>query len=305
MTSAEAVNNCDEELMVLTSENEVVVQEQPRSHRRWVVYGVATGLAVVSAVLFVSANTWYTKSTITARELIETEEASQLISDTLISSGRVHGPKELVRAKLNEHIAKLRVERPKVYDRLESMHLSNEQKEEALRGLRRLSDPNIHAVRKDIIAAIKETVQESGDHEALKRHLVEKLQPHLAEMRSIREVYYPTSKKRFATISSSDFDKMPLVQHFDDFVAQHLKKNAPTSARKLSDFFNFDDLSSTFDDFFGDGGDFDSFFSSMSPVDDEPYNTASDDPMECYMKAMFGSGTDISTCSDAVSSMFD
>merc|ERR1712061_231598 len=104
-----------------------------------------------------------------------------------------------------------------------------------------MGDPRIHSIQNEIMAAIKETADEGKDHEALKRHLVEKLQPHMRQLRG----------KSF-TLKPNHFDKMRLVKDFDRQLAQfNAKKRAivdvPASARMLTDG-GTDEISKFFDD---------------------------------------------------------
>lgn len=229
---------------------------------------------------------------------------------------------------------KLRKGKPKAFKEVDNLELNVEQREMVLRQLRSAGDSRVQSIGKDIMAAIKTTVDENGDKEVLKRKLADQLRPHVAELREVRNTFFPHHVggpvDKGAALQPSHLEDMDVVKNFDAWRA-HYSGNPRVAAnsRRLQDDTGAD--SSMLSSLFGssgstpstaeeDSGMFSSFFqmfedyltsfkdkmsTSFGFGDDGssigPSNgTGGDDDatgVMCYMTAMTSPTTDMSDCS--------
>lgn len=277
-----AVNGFDEEEHASLGSETEEAYEGTGGRSRMVVLSAAGLLLVAScATLFFTATAMKPKATIMARELIESPETVDILADNMIALGHDGLSKEALRDQImsmaHARVARLKNEKPELY----RMQISQARKDAVLRKLKSTGDPRIHSIQNEIMAAMKETVEESKDHEALKRHLVEKLQPHMRQLRG----------KSF-TLKPNHFDKMRLVKDFDRQLAQlNAKKRAIVSARRLTD--GTDELTKFFDDLEQQLGGGDNTVPACTTPDQCDFGT-------CLESAMNNDQTDIGTCFDGI-----
>jgi hypothetical protein len=191
----------------------------------------------------------------------------------------------------HNHVAQLRDQQPDLYKKLDSMELSEERANAALRTLQSLGDLRVHEVRKSIMEAIQDTMKESGGHKALKRHLVEKFGPQTEKMRQLYGKYFTHLPRgpvaNGVVLQEHHLDHMELVKSFDKITAQLKSSTKPQStlSRKLTSTNPLDEFISFFTEFMG---------SSSSSLQTPEYSGT--DVVECLTDLMENSQTDISTC---------
>lgn len=306
----------DEELASLNVEEDLASPTTSQTflakHRRGLLGGAAVACLLLCGTVF--ALTASARTT-TVRELLERPDTQQIMAHDMLTMGQDMSAEEMSRA-VQWKLSTLKEENPEALRKLETTRFSDEQVAAAHRLLRSMSDERLHHIRKDIIAAIKETFDEDGDHEALKRHLVEKLGPRNEEMRQLHDTYFPQRVNgrmdKGLPLEPKHFDRMRLVKAFDSLkLKAHAKAKDADIARKLTDdgFSSFfDEISQSFDDM---GTDFDSQMTEMQ-TEFENFFSSSDSTgtvdttsMEsCFDDSTGGSDDFFSCMSSAMESMF-
>lgn len=176
---------------------------------------------------------------LTVRALLESRELSDLAADNLIAMGGdalVNVGREAVRTHASQALlnisAEIREQDPEAHRRLDTLEVSDEHKEAVLRVLRHYGDERMLRLSDDISDAVRQTIEENGDHEHLKRRLLEKLQPKLGELRELSEEMFPGSGPRMML----DVDGLGVVGRFKEWEPATEAVGIPRSspARRLA-----------------------------------------------------------------------
>jgi hypothetical protein len=303
MASVGHAKTADEENIAFAHEDQTSAQEAPQSGvpGRAVIGGVIGTLALAACAALVVAGSWSSApSTITARSLLDHPLTVDIMTDNVMTldhrdvseRAALHALAEQV---AHNHVAKLRDQKPDLYRKLGSMEVAEGRKSAVLRTLQSLGDLRVHDVRKSIMASIRDTIRESGDHKALKRRLVETLGPQTETMRQLHTKYFAHLPRgpvaNGAVLQERHLDQMELVKAFDKIVAQQKSRTQLESipSRKLQtteDTDMLDELMSFLSDTFG-----------LDSAELSGPEYSGDDISECVSELLSGdTNTDPTTC---------
>lgn len=180
---------------------------------------------------------------LTVRALLESRELAEVATDNLIALSQALGENAsatLDRQALRDHVSRrflnissaIRRQDPDAHQQLGALQLSAAQKDSVLRVLRLYGDARMVRLTNDITTAVREAMQQGGDSAYLRRHLEEKLEPRLGELRQLSEEEFPGVGARFAL----DVERLHLVRQFDEWrpAAGEDLGTATTQSRRLA-----------------------------------------------------------------------
>jgi len=202
-------------------------------------FAAMLAVAVIACAAFLTSRP--RDDSMSARQLFEDPQTLDVLTSNVISLDQRDrtewaSVRKEVESSAHGVTAQVRQELPHIYDELDEIQLSKRQQVAVLRHLRSVGDPRVRSVGQDIMDAIKETMTEDGDKNVLKRHLVEKLGPRMAEVRQLRDEYYPYHVggpvDKGAALEASHLDGMRIVKDFDELRLRAVKL---TEVRKLDD----------------------------------------------------------------------
>mmetsp|Transcript_35658 Transcript_35658/g.101640 ORF Transcript_35658/g.101640 Transcript_35658/m.101640 type:complete len:351 (-) Transcript_35658:161-1213(-) len=141
---------------------------------------------------------------LTVRGLLESEELSGLAAKNLLAlspEGLAPLGQEGLRAEVARRLQSIsddiRAKYPEVHEELGSLQLTVQQKEGALRMVRKYGDSRMIDISNDIAQVVAENRQANGDHESLKRRLTNKLGPKFGMIQQLGEEMLPGNKLTF------------------------------------------------------------------------------------------------------------
>lgn len=159
---------------------------------------------------------------LSVRELLESGELASAAADNLLAVGgaaaaRAGGKAHVqakVQAALQNMSSAIRMQDPEAHRKLGLLRLSEEQKEAALRVVRKYSDERMLGLTQDVANAVRESVQEGETaEEDVQRRLFERLAPKVEVIQQLREEMYPGSagKLEVGTETESKVGVAPLA----------------------------------------------------------------------------------------------
>lgn len=149
---------------------------------------------------------------LTARALLENPRTHQVVTDSLMRSSRgalhSHADRLEVHAlvatgfrNISRRLLELAPEQAKVLD---SVQLSEDQRDAVLRMVRLSSDPRVQSLGLTVAKAIQEGPE--GDREGMKLHIMQKLQSRSEEMRRLHDELIPETLRSASPMSEHDWD---------------------------------------------------------------------------------------------------
>lgn len=178
----------------------------------------------------------------TARQLLESDELGDIMTDNVVSLSRKHNRHDVKRA-FADYLKHLPADAG-----LESVQLSPTERSAMLHSMKRLGGSDAHRLAKDLVEITRSTLASKGDREDLKQRLVSHLEPRLPELRKLYGQLFPRELRQPGRAHDDDripsgeagstrvnAERLRLVRNFDSWKASAAMAAAPAQARQLGD----------------------------------------------------------------------
>mmetsp|Transcript_137901 Transcript_137901/g.344245 ORF Transcript_137901/g.344245 Transcript_137901/m.344245 type:complete len:321 (+) Transcript_137901:69-1031(+) len=214
------------------------------------------GLVAIVALLAFNGSAHPTPAAapLTVRALLESDELADLTTKNLLAAGggeTLSGDAGALRGqvglKLRNVSEAIRTNDPEAHRLMGQLDLTSDQKEAALRVVRKFGDPRMLGLARDVAEAARQAKEESGDdEEALKRRLSEALASKTQDLQQLGEELFPGQRigidaaaalpqlrKWHPSVSVDLSSRRRLLSETDSVVEQGVQAHAHTLFKSL------------------------------------------------------------------------